>query len=39
MSFKKQKILVIDDDPDVNLTMKVALKDEDLKLIHLIVLN
>ena len=28
MSFKKQKILVVDDDPDVNLTMKVALKDE-----------
>ena len=29
MSFKKQKrILVVDDDPDVILTMKVALKDE-----------
>ena len=28
MSFNKQKILVVDDDPDVNLTMKVALKDE-----------
>jgi two-component system, OmpR family, response regulator ChvI len=29
MSFKKERrILVVDDDPDVNLTMKVALKDE-----------
>lgn len=36
MSFKKQKrILVVDDDPDVNLTMKVALKDEGFEVIHL----
>jgi two-component system, OmpR family, response regulator ChvI len=28
MSIKKQRILVVDDDPDVSLTMKVALKDE-----------
>jgi DNA-binding response OmpR family regulator len=28
MSFTKQRILVVDDDPDVSLTMKVALKDE-----------
>jgi DNA-binding response OmpR family regulator len=29
MSFKKQRrILVVDDDPDVNLTMKIALKEE-----------
>jgi DNA-binding response OmpR family regulator len=29
MSFtKQQRILVVDDDPDVNLTMKVALKGE-----------
>ena len=28
MSIKKQRILVVDDDPDVSLTMKLALKDE-----------
>ena len=39
MSFTKQRILVVDDEADVNLTIKLALEDESLKLIHLIVLN
>ncbi|MDQ4056962.1 MAG: hypothetical protein M3156_06045 [Thermoproteota archaeon] len=38
-SFTKQRILVLDDEPDVTFTIKVTLEDEGFEAIYLIILN